>query len=59
MSVFKKLKDLTGGGNLVKYCLLLPLTIPHYFCFLLAKEKNKIREDVEVWMRGNNITFFY
>ena len=58
MCVFRELKKLTGGGNLVKYILFLPLTIPHYICFLFSKEKTKIKEDVQVWMHGKSISFF-
>lgn len=58
MGNLRKLRELTGGGNFIKYCLFLPLTLPHYFCFLFAKEKTKIREDVQVWMHGKSISFF-
>ena len=58
MSNLRKLKELTGGGNFIKYCLMLPLTLPHYVCVLFAKERAKIREDVQVWMHGKSISFF-
>lgn len=58
MCIFGKIKELTGWGNLIKYFLFLPLTIPHYLCVFFSKEKIKIREDVQAWMHEKSISFF-